>query len=105
MPEGVSKVEFKSDNAGKYPAGITVSGNYKSGTNYLKMESATSVTVKVEKDTVITVHTTGAGKKIKLNGENATLDSNGECTITVSAGQTLTITKGDSMELEYILLN
>ena len=105
VPEGVSKVEFKSDNAGKYPAGITVSGNYKSGTNYLKMESATSVTVKVEKDTVITVHTTGAGKKIKLNGENATLDSNGECTITVSAGQTLTITKGDSMELEYILLN
>ncbi len=105
VPEGVSKVEFVAANIGKYPAGITVSGNYKDGKSYLKMESATQVTVKVEKETVVTVHATGAGKGIKLNGNKVTLDSNGECQITVQAGGTLVITKGDSMELEYILLS
>lgn len=101
----VTRVDFIKSNAGKYPAGITVTGNYKSGTNFLKMESSTNVTVTVSKDTVITVHASLASKKIKLNGESVTLDANGECTITVKAGETLTITKGDSMELEYILLN
>ncbi len=101
----VTRVDFIKSNASNYPAGITVTGNYKSGTNFLKMESSTNVTVTVSKDTVITVHASLASKKIKLNGESVTLDANGECTITVKAGETLTITKGDSMELEYILLN
>ena len=105
VPEGVSKVEFIAANAGNYPAGITVSGNYKDGKGYLKMESATKVTVRVEKDTVITVHATGASKKIKLNSNIVTLDGKGEYQITVKAGETLTIEKGDSTELEYILLN
>ncbi len=105
LPGDVTRVDFIKSNAGNYPAGITVTGNYKSGTDFLKMESATKVTVTVSKDTVITVHATLASKKIKLNGNSVTLDANGECTITVKAGETLTITKGDSMELEYILLN
>ena len=105
VPEGVSKVELIKSNEGKYPAGITVNGSYKSGTNFLKMETGTKVTVKVEKDTVVTVHATAAGKKIKLNGTVFTTDGNGECKITVKAGETLTIEKGDSTELEYILLN
>lgn len=106
LPGDVNKVEFISDNAGKYPAGITVSGNYSSNTGYLKMESATKVTVKVEKDAVITVHTSGAsGKGIKLNGAKTTLDGNGECSITIKADGTLTIEKGDSMELMYIIIN
>ena len=106
LPDNVNKIEFISENDGKYPAGITVNGNYDSKTGYLKMESSTSVTVKVEKETTITVHTNGASaKRIKLNGTNTTLDGNGECSITIAAGGTLTIEKGDQMQLMYILLS
>lgn len=100
----VNRVDFIASNADKYPAGITVNGNYKNG-NYLKMESATKVTVTVSKDTTITVHASLASKKIKLNGTNTILDGNGECSIAIKAGATLTIEKGDSMELMYIILS
>ena len=69
------------------------------------MESATKVTVTVSKDTTITVHASLASKKIKLNGSVTILDGNGECSITIKAGATLTIEKGDSMELMYIILS
>lgn len=103
LPDNVNKIEFKG---GDYPAGITVNGNYDSKTGYLKMESSTSVTVTVEKETTITVHTNGSsGQGIKLNGTKTTLDGNGECSITVAAGGTLTIEKGDKMQLMYIQLS
>ncbi|MDE6598029.1 MAG: pectate lyase, partial [Clostridia bacterium] len=101
----VNRIDFISSNDGKYPEGVTVTGNYKSGTNFLKMEAATEVKIKVSKDTAVTIHATLASKKIKINGTSKTLDSNGELTVTVNAGETLIITKGDSMELEYILLS
>ena len=95
----VTKVEFKN---GTYPAGITVSGNY-SKTGYLKMETATKVTVTVSEDRTITVHTNTPSKNIKINGAKIKTDSNGDVEVTIKANEILTITKGDTMELEYIL--
>ena len=67
------------------------------------METVTKITVTVEKAVTVTVHANLASKKIKINGTSQTLDSNGEYTISVKAGEILTIEKGDSMELQYIL--
>ena len=96
----IDKVEF---TGGAYPSGITVSGNYSSKTGYLKMESATKVTVTVSEDKTLTIHTNTASKNIKINGVKVKTDANGEVEVTVGANETLIIEKGDSMELEYIL--
>ncbi len=101
----VTRIDLIKSNDGKYPEGVTVTGSYKSDSNFLKMEKATTVTIKVGKDTTFTIHATVASKKIKINGTAVMLDANGEYTGNIKAGETLTITKGDSMELEYILLS
>ena len=98
----INKVEFKS---GTYPAGISVNGNYNSKTGYLKMESATLVTVTLGADKTITIHTNTPSKNIKVNGEKVKTDGSGEVKVTVKANETLTIEKGDSMDLEYIVIS
>ncbi len=100
----VTRIDFIASNDGKYPQGVSVTGNYKDG-NYLKMESATEVTIKVSKDTTVTIHASIGSKKIKINGSSVVLDANGEYTVSVKAGETLTIKKGDSMQLHYVLLS
>lgn len=102
LPEGVTKVEFKK---GTYPAGITVNGNYDSKTGYLKLESSTVVTIKLGEAKTLTIHTNTANKKIKINGAVKTTGGKGEVTVTLAANETLTIQKGDSMQLEYVLFS
>ena len=103
LPEGVEKVEFKT--GASYPAGIIVSGNYDSNTGYLKMETGTSIKITVSTSKTLTIHTNTASKKIKIDGTNNTTDSNGEVTVSVEAGKTLVIEKGDVMILQYILFS
>lgn len=101
----VGKIEITQANSANYPAGLTVSGNYDSTTGYLKIESSTVVTINAESDITVTVHTSEPSKTMKFDGTSVTLDGNGEYTITVKAGETLTITKGDIMQLQYIIIS
>ncbi len=93
--------------------GFTVSGNYKSGMTFvyggvtyncpLKMESDTKVSFTAAGTVTITIHTDTASKNIKVDGTRYTTDANGEVTLTLEAGSH-TITKGDSLNLCYIIL-
>ncbi|MDE5614677.1 MAG: hypothetical protein K2I74_08550, partial [Treponemataceae bacterium] len=95
---------------------FTVNGNCSSskgtaivnGTTYtscLKMESATSISFKIESSMTLTlVFASGeSGKKVKVDGTAHTTDSNATVTVSLNAGEH-TITKGDSINLFYIAL-
>ncbi len=69
----------------------------------LKMESATKVSFTAAGTVTITIHTDTASKNIKVDGTRYTTDANGEVTLTLEAGSH-TITKGDSLNLCYIIL-
>lgn len=107
LPEGTIKIEFGKD--AQYPSGITVVGNYNSA-GALKMESSTKITLKVERDTSVTVHADAGSRKIKfqINGGDTvtqTLDGGGEVSVALKAGDTLIITKGETVNLQYLLFS
>ena len=74
----------------------------------LKMEGETTITFTIDSEyTLILVFggsTSASGKKVKVDGTSYTADSNNLATIELKAG-TYTITKGDSINLFYIVLN
>ncbi len=96
------------------PAGITVKGNYSTSkgtktygeltlTRCLKMESSTSITFTLsEARTLIMVFDKAKGS-VKIDGSATSADSNGVVTVELEAGDH-TITKGDSMNLFYFVI-
>ena len=116
---GLSVIIFSNgvkNASGEAISGVTVSGNYNSsgtassftfnGVEYtkpLKMESSTSVKINFEQSVKLTICVSVANAKIKVNGTAYTSDANKKVTVTVQAGE-FEITKGDQMDLWYILL-
>ena len=91
---------------------VSVTGNYSTskgsvtinGTKYttcVKMESSTSVKVTVSGTQVVKLYFDGASKSFKVNGSSKTTSSSGTWSGTFTSG-TMTITKGDSMNLYAI---
>lgn len=91
---------------------VSVTGNYSTskgsvtvnGTKYttcVKMESSTSIKVTVSGSTKVKLYFDGASKKVKINGTSKTTGSDGTWSGSFTSG-TLTITKGDSMNLYAI---
>ena len=70
-------------------------------TQCLKIESSTSISFTTDKAGTLTLVFKESGKKIKVNGEKKTLDGN-ILTVELEAG-THTITKGDSINLYYMM--
>ena len=71
------------------------------GTSYstcVKMESSTSIKVTVSGTVKVKLYFDGASKSFKVNGTSKTTGSAGTWSSTFTSG-TLTITKGDSMNL------
>ena len=91
---------------------VSVTGNYSTskgsvtinGTKYttcVKMESSTSIKVTVSGSVTVKLYFDGASKSFKLNGSSKTTSSSGTWSGGFTSG-TLTITKGDSMNLYAI---
>ena len=91
---------------------VSVTGNYSTskgsvtinGTKYttcVKMESSTSVKVTVSGTQTVKLYFDGASKSFKVNGSSKTTSSSGTWSGTFTSG-TMTITKGDSMNLYAI---
>jgi ribosomal protein L6P/L9E len=91
---------------------VSVTGNYSTskgsvtvnGTKYttcVKMESSTSVKVTVSGTQTVKFYFDGASKSFKVNGSSKTTSSSGTWSGTFTSG-TMTITKGDSMNLYAI---
>ena len=111
-PEGAIVHNFHE--SGKASSFFTINGNLSSSkgtiiynglslTQCLKMESSTSITFTLtESRTLTLVFGTGA-KTVKINGEKYTTDGNGVVTVELEAG-TYSITKGDSINLYYMIL-
>lgn len=96
---------------------VTVTGNYANskgtvtygGTTYdicVKMESATEIKVTPSASGDITLvfggSTSASGKKVKVDGTNQTVASDGTYTFAGTAGTTYTVTKGDAINLFLI---
>ncbi|MCM1227470.1 MAG: hypothetical protein NC320_08625 [Clostridium sp.] len=73
-------------------------------TQCLKMESATSIsfTAPSAGKLILVFHTDNAGKSVKIDNENQTIDANGILEVSLSAGLH-DITKGDSANLFYMV--
>lgn len=97
---------------------VTVTGNYANskgtvtygGTTYdicVKMESATEITVTPATSGDITLvfggSTSASGKKVKVDGTNQVVASDGTYTFAGTAGTKYTITKGDAINLFLIV--
>lgn len=93
---------------------VTVSGNYSNskgetsynGTSYgmcVKMESATTITIKPAFDCTVTLVFDAASKKIKIDGNTLTTDANSHYTFEGKANTTYTLTKGDTMNLFLVI--
>ena len=67
------------------------------------MESATSISFTCSGNVTLTIITDTASKKIKLDGNNKTTDTEGVYTQSLSSG-TYTITKGDSINVYAIIV-
>ncbi len=76
----------------------TVTANGKTYTQTLKMESTTTITATLAKESTVTIVSAASGKKIIINGQTYTIGTDGTVSVTVAAG-TLTITKGDSLNI------
>ncbi len=115
-PEG--SVVHNFTESGKTSSFFTINGNLSDGkgsvtyngltlTQCLKMESSTSISFTLtESKTLILVFggsTSASGQKVKIDGEKQTIGSDGVLSITLEAG-THTITKGDSINLFYMIL-
>lgn len=110
-PEGVIVHNFTDD--GKTSSFFTINGNLSTSkgtvtyngltlTRCLKMESSTSIVFTIDKAMKLTLVFVEATTNIKLNGETITSDSN-TIVIELEAG-TYTITKADTKNLFYIVL-
>ena len=99
---GVSDTVFtiigslKSDVASKTYDGVTY-------TSALKMEKSTSITFTLDAAYTLVIVTDSSSKKIKIDDNNKTTDSNGVYTIDLASGSH-TITKGDSMNVYALIL-
>lgn len=73
-------------------------------TQCLKMESATSIsfTAPSAGKLILVFHTDNAGKRVKIDNENQTIDANGILEVSLGAGLH-DITKGDSVNLFYMV--
>lgn len=93
---------------------VTAMGNVKSGGSItyngvtysviMKMESATSVVISGAAGKTMTIVTDTPSKGIKINGTKNTTDTNGIVTVTVPDGDSVTITKGDTMNVGVIFI-
>ncbi|MBQ6883969.1 MAG: pectate lyase, partial [Clostridia bacterium] len=116
IPEGGYVQNFTTD--GKASSFFSINGNLsdKKGTvtyngltlsQCLKIESTTNISFTISEEcTLILVFggsTNAAGKSIKIDGEKMTIGSDNILTVTLGAG-THAITKGDSINLFYIVL-
>ena len=101
---------------GKTPSNsaFTINGNYSddkgsvtvNGVTYtdcLKIESATSISFTITEPMTLTLVLDKSGKKINIDGEKYTTDSEGIVTVELPAGSHV-ITKGDTMNLYFISL-
>lgn len=114
LPQSAQKLTFNSGASGDNNF-FTVSGNLKSGiaaktyngtsyTTALKMESSTKITFTTTQTTTITIVTDTASKKIKINDKNYTTDSNGVLVVDDFAAGSVTISKGDSINVYTIIV-
>ena len=111
--EGVVVHNFTTQ--GKTSTVFTINGNLSTGkgtvsyegitlTQCLKIESSTTIGFTIDKNCTLILVFKEIGKKIKVDGNSYTTDNNGVVTIELSSGSH-TITKGDSINLFYIVLN
>lgn len=93
---------------------VTATGNIKAGNSItyngvtysviMKMESSTSVVISGAAGKTMTIVTDTPSKTIKINSTKNTTDANGVVTVTVPDGDSVTITKGDSMNVGVIFI-
>ncbi|MGN0812896.1 MAG: Ig-like domain-containing protein [Candidatus Coproplasma sp.] len=107
----------KADESDNTNAGFTISGHsYSSSTityngntctNAIKMESNTNITFTLATAQKIKIVTDTASKKIKIDGTGYTTDAEGDLGVYVKelAAGSHTLTKGDTMNLGFIILN
>jgi pectate lyase len=108
---GLCEIVDAGSNSGFAIAGNTSTSKGSvtiNGTTYsccLKMESGTSITFSTTSDKILTLFflISETGKKVKIDGNTYTTNSEGKIVLELSAG-THTITKGDSASLFYISL-
>lgn len=109
--EGTKTVTAVSDSEA---ITVTATGNIKSGGSItyngvtysviMKMESSTSVVISGAAGKTMTIVTDTPSKGIKINGTKNTTDANGVVTVTVPDGDSVTITKGDSINVGVIFI-
>ena len=109
--EGTKTVTAVSDSEA---ITVTATGNIKSGGSItyngvaysviMKMESSTSVVISGAAGKTMTIVTDTPSKGIKINGTKNTTDTNGIVTVTVPDGDSVTITKGDTMNVGVIFI-
>ncbi|MBO5716124.1 MAG: pectate lyase [Clostridia bacterium] len=111
-PEGAIPHNFHE--SGKTSSFFTINGNLSTSkgtityngmelTQCLKMESSTSITFTLTEARTLTLVFGTAGKTVKVDGTKYTTDSNCIVTVELEAGSH-TITKGDSINLYYMIL-
>ena len=93
---------------------VTATGNVKAGNSItyngvtysviMKMESSTSLVISGAAGKTMTIVTDTPSKVIKINGTKNTTDANGVVTVTVPDGDSVTITKGDTMNVGVIFI-
>lgn len=81
-------------------------GTKESYANPLKMETTTNVTISGSKGKKVKIVTDGASKKININGTKVATDNTGcyEVAATGNTGDTLVITKADSLNVAVIVI-
>ncbi|MDR1126691.1 MAG: hypothetical protein LBL06_01035 [Treponema sp.] len=119
---GISEDSITCDFTGRAnsnPAVFTITGNYSNGkgsatvngtsyTDCLKMESSTNISFTTTETMTLTLYfenqkSPETGKKVKIDGDNQTTDTNAKVTVSLAAGSH-TITKGDGINLFFIEL-
>ena len=111
-PEG--SIVHNFHESGKTSSFFSINGNLSSSkgtityngmelTQCLKMESSTSITFTLTEARTLTLVFKEASKNVKVNGTAYKTDANGIVTLELEAGSH-TITKGDSINLYYIVL-
>lgn len=111
-PEGAIAHSF--EESGKASDFFTINGNTSTSkgtvtyngmalTTCLKMESSTSITFTLTEERTLTLVFGTASKTVKINDTKYTTDGNGIVTVELEAGS-YTITKGDSINLYYMIL-
>ena len=111
-PEGAIVHNF--NESGKTSSFFAINGNLSSSkgtityngmelTQCLKMESSTTITFTLTEAKILTLVFGTASKTVKINGTAYTTNANGIVTVELEAGS-YSITKGDSINLYYMIL-